>query len=587
MGRSIKGNSALARPYRDLVWLAYLTLPPDGGERRLLLAHQLAARALLRRPDDLPAARLLVLTRALRHRFRPWLGVARRLEVVPAVVRSDEHAFTTALESLPAPARAAYAMTRLEGLPPEETRRILGQAAVQEPSIALALVDALEDEHGPAGPHRPAADPTLARVYGRAVPRWLTALGTVAVLLAAASIPYWLDSGAPAKSATATLTLRRVPAGTWTTTTTLDVRAWHPRGALIDDRRLTTRALRAWQGSVRPEALYGISPAPPTSDPQLLYADLVDGGTIVLMRDPGRIARYAESRGVASLEIFPEPRAKPDGSSPLKLSGSRYLLPPWVEEISTAVLSRLGAQWKAIAVSDGVTAPIPPVQTGACWRGPVLRLRAPKVAHGLPYTMIDFGRLALANVYHQPPPPAEIDRYGPPEIDTSLPAFTAWAYLGCSLPFPPTEVQAATAWEFWSGPLPEQATGRWLCTRFTNTDGTNTTRATLLANAEGRTTVLPTGERTNTWDCSRLERDITSGTWWKAPSGRWYYLAAGSRQITQLSIAGLGVTDSTLPATFAALPGPLGGTTPRSEITLKATTSEGTIPPVFQQTYEP
>ncbi|MEO3863193.1 hypothetical protein [Acrocarpospora sp. B8E8] len=586
MGRSIKGNSALARPYRDLVWLAYLTLPPDGGERRLVLAHRLAARALLRHPGDLPAARLRVLTRALRHRLRPWLGPARRLEVVPAVVRSGEHAFTTSLESLPAPARAAYAMTRLEGLPPEETRRILGQASVPEPSIALALVDALEDEHGSAIPHRPAADPTLARVYGRAAPRWLTALGTVLLLLGGASIPYWLDNGTPATGATTTLTLQRVPAETWRTTTTLDIRAWHPRGALIDDRRLTTRALRAWQGSVRPEALYGVSPAPPSTDPQLLYADKVDGGTIVLMRDPGRIARYAESRGVASLEIFPEPRPQPDGSSPLKLSGSRYLLPPWVEEVSAATLSRLGARWRVIPVSGGVTAPIPPVQTGACWRGPVLRLRAPAVAGGLPYTMIDFGRLALANIYHQPPPPAEIDRSGPPEIE-NLAAFNVWAYLGCNLPFPPTEVQAATAWEFWSGSLPEQATGRWLCTRFTNTDGTNTTRATLLAYAQGHTTAIPTGERTNTWDCSRLEHDIVSGTWWKAPSGRWHYLAGASRQITQLSITGLGVTDVIANSPFAFAPGPIGGTAPRTKITLKAVTSEGDVPPTFQQTYEP
>ncbi|WP_214108512.1 hypothetical protein [Acrocarpospora catenulata] len=658
MGRSVKGNSALARPYRDLVWLAYLTLPPNGGEWwllpsrgewrqppeggerrptewqqpprgreprptngtewrqppsggerwptsgtewrlpssggesrptagggewRLALAHRLAARALHRHPGDLSAARQEVLVRALRQRPRAWPGLPRRLEVVPAIVRSDGHEFTAALESLPPAARAAYALTRLEGLPSEEARRVLGAAGVPEPSVALGLVDALEDEFAP-GDHRPAADPTLARVYGRHTPRRRAALFAAFLALLVAAVPYWLTLDDATGNPAPALTLHRVAAGTWQTTTTLDLRAWEPRGTLKDDPQVTGRALRAWLGAVHPETLYGVSPGPPTADPQLLYAGGVDGGIVVLMRDPGRIARYAESQGVSSLELFPEPHQKADAASPLKLSGSRYLLPPWVAEVSSAVLSRLGARWATIAVTDGVTAPIPPVQTGPCWRGPIIRLRAPKVAPGLPYTMIDFGRLSLAAISHQPPPPAPALTSGPHPLDSDTSAFIAWAYLGCSLPFPATEVQSATAWEFWSGALPENATGRWFCTRFTNADGTSTTRAILLATAARETTALPTGQSTNTWNCSRLNHDLVSGTWWRAPSGRWHYLAAASRRITRLGIAAPYITDTITTTTFTTTPGPISTTVPRIKVTLKALTPEGTTPTILQPT---
>ncbi len=189
MARSIKGNSALARPYRDLVWLAYLTLPPDSGERRVLLAHRLAARALLRRPGDPAQARLDVLKRVLKRRPYPLIGFGRRLEVVPAVVRSDERAFTAALEELPPAARAGYALTRIEGLDAGEARRLLAAAGVAEPTIALALVDALDDEHGRFADHRPAADPTLARIYGRGPSKVLIALAAAGGLLAVSACP--------------------------------------------------------------------------------------------------------------------------------------------------------------------------------------------------------------------------------------------------------------------------------------------------------------------------------------------------------------------------------------------------------------
>ncbi|NAS21593.1 hypothetical protein GT755_07835 [Herbidospora sp. NEAU-GS84] len=574
MARSIKGNSALARPYRDLVWLAYLTLPPDSGERRVLLAHRLAARALLRRPGDPEQARLDVLKRVLKRRPYPLIGFGRRLEVVPAVVRSDERAFTTALEELPPAARAAYALTRIEGLDAGEARRLLGAAGVAEPTIALALIDALDDEHGRLEDHRPAADPTLARIYGRGPSKVLITLAAAAGLLAVAGVPHLLGlhDVRAATSAPALPEVSRVSPGTWRTTTTLDLHTWEPRGDLTDDDGLVTRAVRAWQGEVTAQPVSGALPSPPVA-PQLLYAGRLDGTTVVLLRDSGRVARYAETGRSRSLEVFPEPRLKADGSTPLKLSGGRYLVPPWVTEVSAATLSRLGAKWRPVALAGGVTGPVPQVTAGPCWRGPVLRLRAPGVAHGMAYTMLDLGRLALANVTHQAPPPAEINRMGPEEIDVSPGGFSAWAHLSCALPFPPVEAEAATAWEFWSGELPESARARWMCARFSNADGTSSVRAVLAVATPGRTVTIPTGSRAGTWDCSRLKRHVVAATWWQAPSGQWYYLVAGSRDVARITVTGPTVKDVLAGRGLIATLGPNGGTQPTGEVTVTAGTT--------------
>ncbi|WP_083958284.1 hypothetical protein [Herbidospora mongoliensis] len=569
MARSIKGNSALARPYRDLVWLAYLTLPADSGERRVLLAHRLAAKALLRRPGDPAQARLDVLKRVLKRRPYPLIGFGRRLEVVPAVVRSDERAFTAALEELPPAARAGYALTRIEGLDAGEARRLLAAAGVAEPTIALAMIEALDDEHGRFAEHRPAADPTLARIYGRGPSKVLIALAAVTGLLAVSAVPHLLGlydvSAATAEPALPEV--GRVSPGTWRTTTTLDLRTWEPRGDLANDDGLVTRAVRAWQGEVTPQPVSGALPNPPAA-PQLLFAGRLDGTTVVLLRDSGRVARYAETGRSRSLEVFPEPRLKADGSSPLKLSGGRYLLPPWVTEVSAANLSRLGAKWRPIVVTGGVTDPVPQVMAGPCWRGPVLRLRAPSVAHGMPYTMLDLGRLALANVTHQAPPPAEVNRLGPEEIDVSPGGFSAWAHLSCALPFPPAEAEAASAWEFWSGELPEAARARWMCARFANADGTSSVRGVLAVATPGQTVTIPTGSLAGTWDCSRLKRHLVSATWWQAPSGQWYYLVGGSRDVPRITVTGPTVKDVLAGRGLVAALGPKGGTQPVGEVTV-------------------
>ncbi|MFI6320004.1 hypothetical protein ACIBG8_20880 [Nonomuraea sp. NPDC050556] len=506
----------LAQPYRDLVWLAYLVLPVTLGEqRRLVLAHRLAAAALSGASRDPVRLRQTFLRRLLRTRIWPWSGRLALVDVEPAVTRSAEADFTAALHRLSPQVRAAYVLLTLEERPPEQVQEILTGAGVPDAQHVVYQVSRLEPLR------RPAADPNLARMYGRRPvrPSRKVVVGVAACALAALFVVPKLDLSRPGMAVTPRQAEPSVAAaGAWRTSTDLDLTTWAPRGSLVGDRALVKRALAAWRQA------------------QLIYAGRVDGAQVVLLRAPSLVARYTEDGGRPTLEVMPEPRSKPDGASPLKLrttaAGSRYLLPPWVREFSIASLTGSSPHWRKGRSKGGVTEPIPAAASKGCWRGPVVRLRAPEIAHGLPYTMIDFGRLVMANAYYQPPPPAEINRYGPNELDTVPGGFEVWKRLGCALDRPSGEIQAATAWEFWAGQLPEGVAGRWVCLRLTDATGGSSITGVLLT----RTAATITGTRTNTWDCSRLSRDIVAGTWWRGPSGKRHYVAAGSRRVVAITV---------------------------------------------------
>ncbi|MFI9556526.1 hypothetical protein [Nonomuraea endophytica] len=529
MRRSIRGNRILAKPYRDLVLLGYLALPATGGEdRRLAWAHRLAAAAVARHGRlDEAGLRRVFLRRVLRLRLMPWSGRLGPVEVVPVVVSRSDVVLLRELNGLTGAGRAAYAMLLLEGRPAAEVVEILAGAGAADPGGALAEARAVEQAHGTL-----ALDPTVARVYGRPLRRVRIAFAALLLLGAVAVAAPDVGSGGPVSAAP--LRLERAGAGAWRTGTDLTLASWPPRGTLTDDVELVRRAQRAW----------GSGPV------QLIYAGELDGARIVLLRRHDRIARYtttgqSSTDGQDGLEVLPAPRVKADGTSPLKLlatpRGNRYLVPPWVSEVSAAALSGGGPRWRKIGLKDGVTAPIAADATGSgqgCWRGPVLRFRAPEIAHGMPYTMLDFGRLSSASATYQPPPPADINRYGPWELDALEEGFGAWRALSCVLDRPSGEIQAATAWEFWAGRLPEGVGGRWMCLRLSDATGGNSVRAVLVTRRGARTVGTATATRTGTWDCSRLSRDVVAGVRWTAPSGKKYFVSAGSRRVVRITLDG-------------------------------------------------
>ncbi len=288
----------------------------------------------------------------------------------------------------------------------------------------------------------------------------------------------------------------------------------------------------------------------------------------MLLRDSGRVARYAETGRSRSLEVFPEPRLKADGSSPLKLSGGRYLLPPWVTEVSAANLSRLGAKWRRDRGDRRGD------RAGAAGDGGSVLARAGAAAAragGGPRDALHDARPGADRAGERDPPGAaarrgqparargdrrvagRVQRVGPPVVRAAVPQ---------------AEAEAASAWEFWSGELPEAAKARWMCARFANADGTSSVRGVLAVATPGRTVTLPTGGLTGTWDCSRLKRHLVSATWWQAPSGQWYYLVAGSRDVPRITVTGPTVKDVLAGRGLVAALGPKGGTQPAGEVTV-------------------
>lgn len=572
MRRQRQIETTLAPRYRELVRLAYLVLPADlDQQQRILLAHRVVQTCLSADRTELTAQVIRGALRTPAQRVR----IGRWLRATPAAGGSDEIGLAAMIGELPPPARAAYGLLHVDRLPDKDVRDRLERAGVQDPDTALTTAkDATADYRVDAAQQRallgrPYFDPTIVRLYGRVttMPRPVIAAGVAVVLLAAAGLAATQLLGGPTGSADrVSMVAHRaltVRPGTWRHTTQLDLSAWEPRGERGPASELVRTAVAAWDGRLRAVAHDGAAPGPPLRDPQLLYAGHLDNLSVVLLREGGRVARYTVTGGRGALEVFPEGRLQPDAASPLKLdttaAGTRYLLPPWVATVSVAPLRMSGPDWKPVAITHGVTTPVPSVTDGSCSRGPAFKLRAP-IAHGRPYTMRDLGAITLARLRYEPPPPAPIRQLGPHEIYDPG-GFDAWARVGCHPPRPGSGGEAATAWEFWAGKLPEGAKGRWSCTRYTYLDGGSAVDVRLSVRSGGTWTTIPTGGATGNRDCSRLQRDMVSGTWWKAPSGHWWYVAASSRNVVSINAYGP-FTRVRARVNLAYAQGPAGGPEP-------------------------
>ncbi|GAA0558036.1 hypothetical protein [Actinomadura livida] len=457
--------------------MAYFVLPGTGKRvYRLAVARRIvdasARGARDRSPAGLARRRTRVLRRAMRPSRRLHIGLGPWLRALPT--RLPDPALTAALAKLHPHVRVAYVLRHVEGLPRYAVHDQLVELRIRDPWPAIRAADAVRP---PAARRADRFEPALLRpVRNRSVLPLVTAAVLTAALVA---VLVATERGDPREPE-----LRLVSAGpgAWTGgARTLD--AWPARGDLARDRAFTRGAAAAWAAAPAGRRATGTA--------QLLYAGNVGGTALAVLRQGGRVARY--TRG--GLDVVD---AGQDTSAPIALGGGRYLLAPWDARPETLA-------GDALAVTDGVTAPAR--AESRCGRGPLFHVGS--------RTLGDLGGpRATVLSYHSPAyrpdgkdEPARLGRGGR----------EFWNRLACA-PHrpdgPDRPVTEAMAWNFWSGGLPRGGgSADWVCTRLTFADGAGAAAATLLA-AKDRAT----------GPCDA--RRPVSGTWWKAPSGRWYYLAA-------------------------------------------------------------
>ena len=582
--------------YRNLVLISLLALSGRRPAHGLLeRAHRVVTGALPRgrrqpRPREYARVRRQVLRRSLFPRGWHPRG-ATGLRVSPLEGAGGEAVALEGLEGLDARTRAAYALLRVEGMAPGDARALLASVGVRDADGAVErALTVQEDLRFP--------DPTVVRVNGRgalldrrglAVAAGAACLAVLSLSLTAAE-PGAETFGSAAR--TAPVALADAPAeDTWRERFRLDLTAWHPQGTAVGDEHLVRRALAVWTGraTTGDPARAGGAPGTPALTsagsgpatavpraPRLLFAGEVADREVVLLHDGPWVARYTAAGGDEDVEVFAEPDGGVAHWPALRLAdtdaGTHYLLPPWVTEAATAPLGEAGARWSDIPHEDGVTGAV--AAGGHCGVGPVLRLRAPEVAHGQAYTAIDLGGPGTAHLGYMPPPPAEIRRLGPHEVLDPANGFDLWGLVACAGAPPHEPVSTATAWEFARQELPGGGDGRWVCVRYGTQDGGGLARAVLVATTGEGTDTVVAGERRSGWDCSNLNRQVVAGTWWQDGDGRWHYLAAASREASRVVVRG-GAEGTGENGEPVAVEGPRSGGPPSAEVELSALDARG------------
>ncbi|MFF3524195.1 hypothetical protein ACFYYQ_26220 [Streptomyces albidoflavus] len=515
--------------------------------------------------------------------LRPGLPAVWGLRFFPRAGGTEELALDRVLAEVSAPARAAFALDALEELGTEDVAALLAAARVADPEAALkeaagvrartgeaAGVLLASQEFDPCQVQTRPTDLLSRRRKGRLVGVGLVAVAASCALAVSGPAPApgpevseadgkgGVAPVAEARGGTPALNpalLRRTDAAQWADTARVDFTAWPPRGGRTEDTELLGRALRAWSS---PEAA-GVklsrsrtTPAvPPAGPPRLLYAGDVAGAAVVLLHDGSRAARYAEplnGSSPPSLEVARTDEADVTTAAALVVSrtesGVRFLLAPWVGEAKTRDLLRPGGDARKLRVDeDGVTEAVagPPVAGAACERWPVVRLRSsPRIVEDHAFLVTDLGELTAAHLSYTPLPGSGAGARAPREA-TGETALAAWARVGCRLAgLERSGVRSVNTWDFAEQTLPEEA-GRavWGCTRVSTWQGPGHVLVHLRPEA-GRAAapVRLVGETGPTAACSRFGQHLVASTAWRAPSGRWYSLAAGSREVRALTVSG-------------------------------------------------
>ncbi|MEV7567453.1 hypothetical protein [Streptomyces tanashiensis] len=576
-------EAALVEHYPALVRLAHLILSPAlGRHRRVLAAHALVQRSLARgrgvragtdsggaapavppsRTAEAPesSAHDWLRARVVRGALRPPLTVstgaalpkALGLRVFPRAGGTDELALDRALAAAEPATRAALALTALEGLAPSSVIALLHAAGVAAPEQAMDSAARLRANcaSGAAELLRgPEFDPCTVHLrptdlLGRRRRVRLAALTGVLVLLAGTAValgrspeppPQPVVSAAPGESLPV-----RVPAERWADTSRVDFTAWPARGDRATDEHLLRRASAAWKGD---------SPRAAVSEPpSLLYAGAVGGQNVVLLHTGRTLVRYTESGAGLLRTSLVESRADDSDVTTaaavvLARAGgrTRYLLAPWITEAGVRDLRKPGAAARSLRITaDGATEPVTDTGSrtgpGGCPGVTALQVRSStRIVEDHAFLLADLGGLSPAHLTWTPLPSPGSPARRPHEATGPL-GLAAWSHSACSLSLlRDSGVRSVNRWEFAAQTLPEHA-GRalWICSRADTWEGTG--RVDVTVEVPGRAVPVTTVRATAA--CGRFGQDVLAGTYWSAPTGKRYLLAAGSRRVLGIGADG-------------------------------------------------
>ncbi|MEU0360082.1 hypothetical protein [Streptomyces cyaneofuscatus] len=501
--------------------------------------------------------------------LRPALPVVWGLRLFPRAGGVDELALDRALSEVPGAVRAAFALQLLDGLPETGVRALLTEAGVDDPAGAVrraarigrpdraaAQVMLRSGEFDPCTVQTRPSDLLRRRHRVRAA-ALAAALCVAAGTLAVAAEKEVRDEAPGAGVTVPALdpaALLRTAAEQWADTSRIDFTAWPVRGDRQGDDELLGRALRAWAEppeDVKVSTTPGTADVPPAQPPRLLFAGEVDGAAVVLFHDGGvRVVRYGEplsGGGAAALDFARTDDADVTTSAAVVMSRTgekaRFLLAPWIAESTTRDLLAPDTPGRPLEVGpDGITAPVErPAAGGGCDAWPVLQLRSSeRIVEKHAFLLTDLGDLAPAHLTYTPKPGSGAPSRQPREA-TSPEALLAWARTACSLrTLSGSGVRAVNNWAFAEQRLPEGgASAEWLCTRADTWRGPGRVLVQFLQPAASPTApAAVVADRNDTALCSRFGQHILAGTHWKAASGRWYVLAAGSRAVQRIEATG-------------------------------------------------
>ncbi|MFH7598759.1 hypothetical protein WDV06_27235 [Streptomyces racemochromogenes] len=602
-----QAEAVIVERYPQLLRLAYLVLPSElDRHTRLLRAHRAVQRSLraagrrVRRDGDaLATVRAEVVRHAagrLRGPLPPWVW---GLRMWPSAEGLDEAA--RALAALEPYARAAYVLCRFDGLDGEAAAGVLEQAGAPDPADAVRVARAAaadpaagagggsaaggpggrEGGPHPADVHTRPTDLLLRRTRVRA------AWGTAAVLLLAAGLtraglagpeagPPVTYAGAPAaRAALDPAHLVRVPAQAWSDTGRVDFTAWPARGTRTGDRALLTRALGTWAAPPSGTAV-SVAPAasaePPGHPPQLLFAgDPRPGTAVVVFLDADRVVRYTERGDRRSLDVARTDDAGVTTAAAVTLTRDggtvRRLLAPWIATAGVRDLTAPTGAVRPLPVGpDGTVTTGPPDDAvgaggpggsgnGGCGPLPVLEVASsPRIVEKHAFLLADLGGLLPVHLTYTPAPEgADAPPARQPREATGPAALTRWAQEACTLgELDGRSVRAVNLWDFAVGELPETP-GRavWSCTRATHWTGQGDVLIRLRPPSGAP---LDVARARSTAACGRFGQHVLAAALWRAPSGRRYQLAAGSREVAEITATGS--LNSRTPGRTLAVPAP-------------------------------